>query len=263
MHLLRWVYECESEVNQVRHTAKLVSKYAVNWVIDLRDLKTKDILLYGVVKRNSKAVANSLKELGIELLVMEDVQGKDRLRMQLKLFIGEGMTLNLTKLRTHKRSLYSQMFDYGTPAEVATQLGFLPTYTYRGQRENELVTRLYEYADENMILTDLYNNSKSVYESAVYFAYCKNMSVRDYLLSKGFGMYKGGRKKSTLAPKDIYALRNRDNPPSWNELGAEAGVTFALVRKMYLRYAEEVDKVRGVANAQMAEATTDTATSTA
>jgi hypothetical protein len=227
----------------VQYTARLLTKYAVNGVLDINDIKVKNPVLCGVLIRNKKAVRRSLKEEGIDLYDPMEGKDYDKLKVRLKMFIGSDGVLNLTKLRVTKYWLYRRILEHGPPSEVAKDMGFIVTYSYM-QKEDELITEVFEFSDENNIITDIYYGNKKLYERVLYQAYKVGMDVREYLLSKGLGLIKGGTKKSTLLPREVYALRVGNDPHSWSEIAKEAGVSVAMVRKAFARYTEEIEKLK-------------------
>ncbi|GEA16837.1 hypothetical protein E308F_30830 [Moorella sp. E308F] len=167
----------------MKHTAKLLLKYARNGIVSLRHLKQQNYYLFKVVLSNLAVVRDTLKRNGIEII--DDLVSwcnPETIRYYLQYYYGD--TVNLTDLRTAHPAAYKYLSQEGKPYEHLRKLGFNVIYN-NTMSEEELVATLASRNENGKVKLD-----RSLYLKLFYRASLKGLDIESYVQQLGFQIEK-------------------------------------------------------------------------
>lgn len=174
----------------MKHTANRLLPYAVNGVIDVRNVKDTALRRLLRNEQTLPLIRRALKEIDpyLEVLIPYDVDDHEaqlRRYIQLKFGIKKGfdpVTVNLTDIRKKSYKYYLKLFKYGSPYDVLTRWGFNVIYDER-LTESQLLGLLRETADDDGNIR--FPKDRKLYHHAYKMAMKQGKTLAEYLADYG------------------------------------------------------------------------------
>lgn len=175
----------------MKHTAGRLLIYAVNGVIDIRNVKDAPLRRLLKNEQSLPHIRRALKEIDpfLEVLIpyaVDDHELQLKRYIQLKVGVKKGydpVKINLSTLRKKHYKYYLKLFKYGSPADVIRRWGFTIEYD-AWMTESLLVDILRGMADEDGILS-FDASTKNLYDNAYKLARKQSKTVAEYLADYG------------------------------------------------------------------------------